>query len=327
MKNKLWITWEIQQRNRSMSKALDCELHEIIFKSNRLTRYLRSIVTTIHIYLMKKPSIIFAQNPSIVLAIISILYGRLTNTLVVIDAHNAGINPLEGKNMLVNLLSKYIIKFTQLTIVTNKSLSDHVIKLGGRSAILPDPLPDFNCHNYTRHHDRNTKINVLCISSWASDEPYLAVIEAGHYLNSNINIHITGNSKGKEKKYPHAIPDNVILTGFLDETSYIHQLCSSDIAMVLTLRDDCMVCGAYESVTAETPMILSDTPALRTYFSETALYTENNAHSIADAINYAASNLVQLKAITTKSKTTILGKWLDHKRIFDQQMSLLIEGM
>jgi glycosyltransferase involved in cell wall biosynthesis len=54
--------------------------------------------------------------------------------------------------------------------------------------------------------------------------------------------------------------------------------------MILTERDNCLVCGAYESIAVGKPMILSDTYALREYFGGSAVYTRNNRSEIRRSI-------------------------------------------
>ncbi|MBI5451176.1 MAG: glycosyltransferase [Gammaproteobacteria bacterium] len=322
--NKLWVTWEKQQRNRSMSKSLNCELHEIISEHRGfLRRYIKSSFATFMLYRKERPCVIFAQNPSLILASISILYGKLTKTTVIIDAHNAGIKPFEGRIFILNLLADFIIREADLTIVTNELLAEYARSKNGRPVILPDPLPDLNCSNLVKSGARH-KIKIFCISSWAIDEPYIEVIAAGQYLDDNIEIFITGNSKGKELKYVHSIPGNVILTGYLDDESYLNRLCDSDLAMVLTLRQDCMVCGAYEAIAAGVPVILSDTPALKSYFENNAIYTQNAAEEIALTINNAVKNLIALKISSEIAKDRVQMKWLRCKQDFDIQVGELM---
>jgi len=60
--------------------------------------------------------------------------------------------------------------------------------------------------------------------------------------------------------------DNLTLTAFIDDNAYVTLLYSCDLIVDLTTREDCLVCGAYESVSAEKPLLLSDTTALRVFW-------------------------------------------------------------
>lgn len=72
--SSVWITWERQTRNRSASAYLGIPLFEIIETSPyRILRYTKSILRTVKVLVENRPEIIFAQNPSIVLALLMVL--------------------------------------------------------------------------------------------------------------------------------------------------------------------------------------------------------------------------------------------------------------
>jgi hypothetical protein len=137
----VWLTWERQRRNRSMAAALDVPLIEIDGGPGRLRRYGVCAKRTLQVLQRRKPAVIFAQNPSLVLAAIVTRYGRTTGTPVIIDAHNAGIFPFEEKRGWANRLCARVIRDASLTIVSNDGLVPTVRERGGRAFVLPDPLP------------------------------------------------------------------------------------------------------------------------------------------------------------------------------------------
>jgi len=317
---KIWITWENQRRNRSTSKELGFKLYEVICDSNRFLRYPISIYKTFQIIAKERPVVVAVQNPSLILVTTSLIYRKLFGFILVVDSHNAGIKPFEGKKWWANLLAKLAIRGADLTIVTNDLLADYVKKIGGKAAILPDPIPDLACEKSIQKSRNEQSIDVVCISSWADDEPYLEVIKAASILPPNIRIHLTGKSRDKEKKYSGDFPGNIILTGFLSDKDYITLLCNADLTMVLTTRDDCMVCGAYESIAVCKPLILSDTPVLRSYFGDHAYYTDNYANAIADKIMYVIQTADLKHQDNCKSKEELKIKWLQMKQQLDAEL-------
>ena len=68
MTRRIWITWEVQRRNITMSKILGASLHEFIVDAPAWRRYPVLIARTIRLIWRTKPEIIFSQNPSLVLA-------------------------------------------------------------------------------------------------------------------------------------------------------------------------------------------------------------------------------------------------------------------
>jgi hypothetical protein len=297
MNSALWITWENQRRNKTLSKALGVELYQLEINAHRAIRYPGLLIKTLWLYIKENPKYIFSQNPSIILATFTVLYGLIFNKKVVVDAHNAGVYPFEGRSSIATTLTKFLFRKCYFTIVTNDSLKVYVESCGGRAFVLPDPFPEIAFSNKIQ---LKGKYNFLLICTWAEDEPYEEAIEAFSQLNSDLVLYITGNSKGKEKNLSVKIPDNVILTGYISNEHFDNLLHSCDCVIDLTTREDCLVCGAYEAVSAEKPLILSDTATLRDYFKSSALYTLNKSTSLVECVQSMIEILPE--AITATQK-------------------------
>lgn len=285
-KERIWITWETQRRNRTLSKILNADLFELDYSVEPLVwRYVKSIINTIRIFINYKPRIIFVQNPSLILAVLAVFWGRLFSKPVIVDAHNAGIRPFAERKNWANVLASYVLKRAEFTIVTNKTLANYAESKGGRCFVLPDPIPELhasNCHG--RSEKLSGSINIVLLASWAEDEPIEEVFRAAAMLPTEFHIYITGKSKGKETTFSIEQPANVTLTGFLSEDQLVCLLQQSDLIMDLTTRDDCLLCGAYEAVSLGKPLLVSDTPVLREYFYRGTLYTNNTANDLAEKI-------------------------------------------
>lgn len=292
MVNRVWLTWETQRRNRTLSSKLDATLYEITANGPRWKRYPFLILRTLRILFKTKPSLIFSQNPSLLLAAIAVTYGKISNSTVILDAHNAGIFPIEGKSALLNRVAKIVNSHADKVIVSNTSLKKFINKNEGDVFAIPDPIPTISKHSeYPLTLD---KFNLVFICSWAADEPYEEVLTIAENLLDIVNIYITGNSRKKEKSISSSLPENVTLTGFLSDHRYEDLLVACDAIMVLTKRDDCLVCGAYEGVAVEKPMILSDTKALVEHFNKGCVYTDNSGLDIQHRIRELISNYNKL---------------------------------
>jgi hypothetical protein len=291
-KNGVWITWENQRRNIGICSELGWSLHVITHNDQRMVRYIKSLNETLAIIIKNKPDFVAAQNPSIILSLTVVLLKFIFGYISIIDAHNAGLFPLDNRNFFLNFISKKIQELADLTIVTNDNLAKIVNKNNGRSLVLPDKIPD---PPQTIHPFELTgSINLAYICSFSSDEPYQEVIEAAKLISSDIHIHITGNHKGKVKD--SIVHSNIKLVGFLPEENYWRLISSVDGIIVLTKRENCLVCGAYEGVSLRKPMILSRTKAIMNYFTSGCVYTAPNAMDIKTAILYLIENRKKLQA-------------------------------
>ena len=316
MSRRIWITWENQRRNHTLSRVLGAKLFQFDLKLNRFERYPVALFKTLVTFIKEQPALIFVQNPSLVLSLFAVNYGRLFNIHVIIDAHNAGVYPFNGTKSWANRLAVHLFRLATFTIVTNNALAEHVKKNGGKPVVLPDPIPEFEYKGEKRVLKGN--FNVLFICSWADDEPYIEVIKAANLLDKKTYIYITGNSKGKEKEFGDKLPVNVILTGYLKEEDYVEMLYSCDAVMDLTIRENCLICGAYEAVAMEKPLIISDTKVLREYFLMGAFYTNNTYTDIASKINMAVVEKERMKKEIKILKAKLISEWNREKGIFEE---------
>ena len=285
----IWITWERQRRNRELSKSFEAELFELDYIShinNIFRKYFIGIIHTLQILLKVKPTIIYCQNPSIVLSLFVVSVKFFFGYNVCIDSHYAGMYPFNNRYLLLNMLTKLIQKNADITIVTNENLAQQVKTNGGTPYILQDKTP--NIPILVNKLKLFGEKNLLFICTFAEDEPYVNVLEAAKKINPNIFIYVTGNYHGKSLDH-HKLSKNVVLMGYISEEKYQMMLNSVDVVIDLTTREDCLVCGGYESVAVGKPMILSDTCASRECFYLGAVYTNNTIESIAESIVEALS--------------------------------------
>jgi glycosyltransferase involved in cell wall biosynthesis len=317
--NRVWITWENQRRNRELSRALGATLFEFEFTGNRLLRYGVSLFKTILTFVKERPTLIFAQNPSLLLALFAVTYGRATGIPVVIDAHNAGLFPLGGQRGWANRVAVHVLRKATLTIVTNDNLKRHVEEAGGSAFVLTDPIPSF----FLKREGKNLKgeFNVLFICSFGQDEPYQEVFKAARELDKSIAVFVTGNPRGLEKHLLQKLPENVVLTGYLPEDQYIQLLHLVDVVIDLTTREDCLVCGGYEAMAAEKPLVVSDKKVLKEYFSKGALFTDNSAANLAAQIQAALRERAQLRKEMIELKRERTAEWFERRAKCEELLS------
>ena len=321
MSNRIWLSWENHRRNQSLSNKINAKLIELVADYHRLVRYPLLLVKTFEVMRRECPKYIFVQNPSIVLAIFLVTWGKIIRIPVIVDAHNVGVH-FYHSNMLLRfigqILNILVMKNASLTIITNHSLAKYVNRMNGKPFVLPDPFPIFKSNK--KQNLKGAK-NILYICTFASDEPYLSLFEAAGYLGENFCIYVTG--KYNPTNLPDNMAKNIILTGYIPEAEYIEYLYSVDLIVDLTYREDCLVCGAYEAIAAEKPLILTDTVALREYFENAALYTDNSPYDIYEKIKEAINNASSLTENVKRIKMKREKEWNEKKDQLERVMENL----
>jgi glycosyltransferase involved in cell wall biosynthesis len=176
-----------------------------------------------------------------------------------------------------------------LVIVTNDEHVKYVNSIGGKAVICEDPLPDI-----TRYVGKDgSEKSVFYICSFDVDEPYEIAFEAAEQLAAdNFKFYVSGNFK-RVNINPVNYP-SVSLLGYVSEQEYYTYLYQSSVILDLTECENILLCGAYEAMAAEKPLVTSETMCLRKYFHKGTVFTKHDKKSIADAIRTAYKKRHQL---------------------------------
>jgi glycosyltransferase involved in cell wall biosynthesis len=289
MKKAIWITWENQIRNRSMASLIGADLHVFAHKGSRLKRYLSCTYDTVKTIYSNRPDIVFAQNPSILLNYLLILIRPFCGYKLVSDAHYGGVISCQKYKYFQKVLD-ICNRLVDLVIVTNNDHAEYIKQIKGKALICEDPLPDIMRYSVEESNQKR----VLYICSFDIDEPYINVFNAAELLHKDgFLIFVSGNYNKVNldiEKYPF-----VNFLGYLPESEYYIKLFKSDIILDLTEFENCLVCGAYEAMAAEKPLVTSDTVCLRDYFNKGTVFTRHDELSIANAIKTAYQDRIKLK--------------------------------
>lgn len=284
---RVWITWEHHRRSVELAREFGAQLVEFNSERSRVGRYRELAGKTLRFLKSNQPDIVFAQNPSIVLAALLVFYKRKFGFYLVIDRHSnfkLHANALPWyKSFVFQMLSRYSVKHAQMTIVTNEPLAEMVEDWGGSGVVLQDKIPDLL---HANPRDLGEDFSLLFVCTYSDDEPVAEVFEAAAILGEGYRVYVSGKiSKFASKFSDHVVlPENVEQTDFIPDEEYQALLSSVDATIVLTTRENLLTCGAYESIAMGKPIVLSGSKALRRYFSDGMAYTDNSAKSIVECV-------------------------------------------
>lgn len=280
--NKAWITWERQPRNRSMAAVFEADYIELSTSKKGVSRYLECISYTFKALRRSHYDIVFAQNPSLVLVAVAVVLKLFFKFKLVIDAHNAGVRPKEGRIATLNWLNLFLLKRADAVIVTNNQLKHYLETHDVTAVVFTDPLP-----NLAKPKSLGFDNFVFVICSWAEDEPIHEYLQVAKQ-RKDLNFVFSGNYKKYFTENEVAsLPENIKLPGFVDEDEYAGLVIDAKVILDLTTREDCLVCGAYEAISANKKVILSDTKVNKDLFGKAAFYTKNNSIDLNIAIDIA----------------------------------------
>jgi glycosyltransferase involved in cell wall biosynthesis len=313
----LWLTWEKHRRTRELAHALNLELIELT-GGDGLWRYPRLLALTVRCIARRRPSLVFVQCPSIVLGLAAALLKRAYGFTLVADLHNEAVEPFNYSGPLYRALLRRIWSGADICVVTNEPLKRRVEEAGATTCVLPDRVPGLVPGPRAGAPNRIAKVVFIC--TYAPDEPYLEVIEAARLLGPGVHVGITGDAR--RLPAPLALPPNVELTGFLSDEAYEQRLRDADVLVDLTRMEDCLVCGGYEAVALERPLVTSDTKALRAFFNRGTVYSRHEPASLAAAVSRALADRARLTAEMKTLKQELARSWSDRRHALQRCIEL-----
>ena len=85
---RLAVSWEQHRRMRELCDGLGLELVVLTTRHRGLARYALLSVRTVALLGRRRPDVLLIQNPSLVLAALTLLLRPLLGFRLVVDAHN-----------------------------------------------------------------------------------------------------------------------------------------------------------------------------------------------------------------------------------------------
>jgi glycosyltransferase involved in cell wall biosynthesis len=309
MSRALALTWLDHRRTKELCAGLDIELLVLTTKLRGALRYLVLNARTLALLARRRPEVLLVQNPSLILAALAVAARGVLGYRLIVDAHNEAVVPFINRQWWVARLSRWVIRRADLTIVTNRQLAEVVERCGGRPFTLPDRIP---APPWAPARALSGAFNVVLIATFAPDEPVAEVLDA--VRGTEIELYVTGDHGKLDQSIVATVPANVRFTGFLNDEDYWTLLRSADAIVDLTLMDDCLVCGAYEALALGKPMLLSNNSASVELFGDSAVFTNNTATDIRQALERLRLERVRLQAAAERKRSELAELWTGSAR-------------
>lgn len=325
---RIWIAWENHRRSVEIADKLGAELFVFTSRLQRPIKYFPLIFGTIIVLFKRRKSLVFCQNPSLLLAFLVLSLRRILQFRVVVDRHTnfklATLHNRELRWRIFHALSRYTVKQADLTIVTNDFLASLVTEWSGRPFVLPDPIPNI-APKQGKSLEKKQRPRVTWVSTYSGDEPVEEVLQAAKASDRDFELFITSKPPAEvvSRVIQLGLSERVHLTGFLPTEDYYELLATSDVVMVLTTLEHCLTCGAYEATALGRPMILSDTDALRTHFSKGAIYVQPYRSALASSFAEALDSRRELGSSARELKSQLAKDWEVRRLMLETMLARL----
>lgn len=278
--------------------------------------YLLHFGKTISTLRARKPAVVWLQLPQVPLLWAVLLYRLLfaRRTKVVADCHNAMFRPPWSKVPLgISLLAS-----CDLVLVHNVDMLQAALALGvpaSRTLVLEDvpPIPGVVPGDAPPSlFASKPRPWILFPGSFSADEPVSELLAAAKVLDRGTLV-MTGKLSNAARNHHDLsnVPPNVIMPGYLPLQEFDALLRHADLVLALTRFDGIQLSVCNEALGYAKPMVVSDTPLLRSLFASAAVMADSdNPVALAEGITVASSQLPELAARARSLADKRRGEWL-----------------
>lgn len=289
----VFIVWYgLSLRAESMAAELGGQVsfqYEAELKGLWLTplRYLVQGWKTWRFLEQERPEVVLVQSPPIFAAMTVAIWCRLRGKIrpsgrrarYVIDAHTATFHHRYWRWALplVRLLSRRAV----VTLVTDEAALGMLRSWKAPGLFLVNGLPTLSPPTGLIGSEGEERVAVISI--FDENEPIEEVFGAARLL-PQVTVYLTGDPKRAPSKLLAHKPENVVLTGFLRGGDYSGLLKNVQGIVVLTKEPNDLSCAAYEALAMAKPVVASNGPEMRRFYTQGFIFVNNTPESIADGI-------------------------------------------
>ena len=289
------IVWaRYHRRSELLAQHLGANIFYIAYgqkgrKLHTLVKYPVQAFKTWPILRRERPDVILVQNPPIFCALFVYLYSCLYSTQFVIDSHTGAFISPGWRRFL--RLHRWLSRRALATIVHNVDQERIVNSWGCRYCVI-----GFTPGDYSQYEPfpLDGKFNVAVITDFGIDDPIAEIFSAAA-LVPEVSFYVTGDYRRVPDSLLIRKPENCRLTGYLSYSQYLGLLRSADVVMDVVNRNHTLLMGGFEAVSLGKPLITTDWPLLRDYFSLGTIYVRNTQDEICEAVRRAKRDQPRLQ--------------------------------
>lgn len=274
------------------------------------------------VLLWHRPKIVYVLGSPPVAGFCVYAYGRLTGTPFLLDIPSPTIFGSKWRWTLPYV--KHVSQHSAITIVDQERFETIFREVNAPTVILeraprqvPVIVPDLP--------PRGSGIELTYVGTFSGDEPFQIVVEAARRL-PDVRIYALGDTSMAKKEWLENVPGNLIFTGYLLQDVYWNQLRNADGVIVLTQHQYSLLGGAQDAMRVHKPLILSDQPVLRDYFTKGAVFVSHTPESMVTAIEKLAQQQAQFQQDMAELSAEREQRWRDSFQRVTQLVNRAVNG-
>lgn len=293
--SSLYIAWKSECfRSTQTAHVLGCPLALIkpVSGSGRLRtvwRYVVSAVVTAGVLARRRPRRLAILNQPMPLAAVAGLYARLTGAALILDCHSKAYD--DDLFWLEKAPYPALTRLARLNINHNEQDAAVARRWGGRSLIIK-ALPFVLPVTLSPPTPAESPF-VLCVCSFAPDEPIAVILEAARRL-PHLRIRMTGDPR-KAGLTAADLPPNLELTGYLKTQDYYDAMAQAAAVLTLSTRPYIMQMAAEEAMVVGVPVVTNRSPTLESVLGDGGVFVDIEAADLVRGLSEALERGAELR--------------------------------
>jgi glycosyltransferase involved in cell wall biosynthesis len=305
----LFISWGKEiELNKLLAEAIDANFSQIYvekiwgLKLPAIIRYLIQSYRTLRVLRKEKADIIYVQNPPIFAPMLVWFYCLGAKSKLAIDSHTAAF--WDKKWRIFFPLFKFISRKAILNTCHNYKNLEILKKWKIEPALsVQFENPKYDIERLKSPLENNelnqilasASLPILMVNRFAGDDEWQTVVETAR-LMSEATFFLTGDpALARPKIKKDQLPANVVLTGYLPHEEFLKLMAGCRAVLALTSRKDTVLWSVREAMALIKPLVVTDSEALRHYFSTFAVFSRPLPEELKAKINEAINNEAKIK--------------------------------
>jgi glycosyltransferase involved in cell wall biosynthesis len=261
-------------------------------------RYLALFFKTLMILSRARPSIVYAQNPSVFCPLTCLFYCRLTGSRLVIDHHSIwSVKTLGGRSPLsraIAFLERVVSRAADANTAPHSLWARMLERMGARNVLVYHDYVPSNKHVRDQALRREfAQGEILAVSSHGGhplERLELEAAAAGIDIDAGVSLVVSGPVEKLQARFASLrLPPNVKYAGFLKRDVYESLKASADFAINITDEPYTLSHVLFEFAASSLPTISSKEKVVEELFGDSLLYADSTVGDVAEKIRELCS--------------------------------------
>ncbi len=262
-------------------------------------RYFALFFRTLVLLSLRRPRVVYAQNPPVFCPLTCLIYCRMTGAKLVVDHHSIwSVKTVGGRSPLslgIGFLERVVARAADANTTPHGFWAEMLRKMGAKNVLV--------YHDYVPN---NVKARDEGLRAKLADTPLIAIsshgghplerleVEAaavGEALQAGVSLVISGPKEKLERRASIAMPKNVRYAGFLPRDVYEALKASADFALNITDEPYTLSHVLFEFAASSLPVISSRQPVVEELFADSLLYADSTVADVSEKVKRLSSPL------------------------------------